>query len=245
MADQPTRHVNDTPMANRAELWYRMKANRGQFQVLQQTEQGLEFLPPTEREIYHYRAGAIRFTNNNTTMEVYASNLDRTYILLANSTHLVAAVRVSDDKGISVRTLFEANAMQPPPALEGKANSVGTFFVKATGAEATYMVTDDAFVVAKQISAMALHHQTNNQRTHSIDGAATVSTANMDIVRQASLPTNIIDETRRAATNRNLLFQDDRVHQRNRWERALRDLQVEYTRLSQVKRLSQRKNKIK
>lgn len=171
-------------------------------------------------------------------MEVYASNLDRTYILLANSTHLVAAVRVSDDKGISVRTLFEANAMQPPPALEGKANSVGTFFVKATGAEATYMVTDDAFVVAKQISAMALHRQTNNQRTHSIDGAATVSTANMDIVRQASLPTNIIDETRRAATNRNLLFQDDRVHQRNRWERALRDLQVEYTRLSQVKRTS-------
>lgn len=170
MANQPTRHINDTPMANRAELWYRMKANRGQFQVLHQTKQGMDFMPPNEREMYHYRAGAIRFIAANTTMEVYASNLDRTSILLANSTHLIAAIRVSDDKGISVRTFLEANAFQPPPALEGKVSliiqlpthSVGTFVVKATGMEATYMVTEDAFVVAKQKMSKVLSNSSKN-----------------------------------------------------------------------------------
>lgn len=96
---------NHTVYGERMELWYSMDLDgNNEFKVLEYEgearigQRGRFFVPS---KVYRYEQGIVCFPNLK-RMEVYTHSNDRTRIMLASMGRMMAAVRVSDDDGVSM-----------------------------------------------------------------------------------------------------------------------------------------------
>lgn len=169
MADQPTKHVNQSDMVTRHELWYELELHRGVFKVLTMIRGRPQYVAPTADAVYGYKSGAIQFLNGNTRMQVFSSNFDRVYVIIGNGTKLVGAIRVSDDNGISFRNRNDENIYDIPRDMPSQVSIIVEVPVGTTGhirlvgeqaKEGAFMIGSDLMQMDRSLTANTLHRQT-------------------------------------------------------------------------------------